>query len=267
VHLPLPALAVPLLAASLLGPSVALAQTLGAAASPPAEEEEAPPGPPRPRPPDERTGHILLTGRGGVISPFGDVTSGIDVTGALTGGGSIGGSLGVGISRFTSIEIGGDYASLGATSTCPGCSGRSYDFGAGFVYHVIQGIAVDPWIGFGMAYRSSPLVYGPLGAPLLVAPGSASYKGFDFARMSMGASFYPTPFFGFGPFVELDLGSYLSRPCSSAPEAAPTGPGCLGAPSAADPGAAVYGFAQIGVRVELDPMRGVKVRSARAASR
>ena len=69
---------------------------------------------------------------------------------------------------------------------------------------------------------------------------------FDFARIALGGDFYPLPGVGFGPYLELDLGTYLDLPGGST--ATPGG--------ARDDAteASVYAFFGLGARLVLDPV-------------
>jgi hypothetical protein len=220
---------------------------------PPADEDalvEA--GTQRPAAKDTREGHWLFAARSDLAMPAGSLVYGVG-TGAILGmGPSFGGTLGLGISRYAVLEASGSYAIFSDAGGCPGCGGRSFDAGLGFSYHLVQGIAVDPWASFGMGYRYTSLSLTPnaleIGRP---AASGKPYHGFDVARIAFGADFYPVPAFGLGPYVGADFGTFLGRP---APDAAP------GVTPPFDPGGSVYAFFHIGLRVILDPMRGPLAR-------
>ncbi|WP_437330485.1 hypothetical protein [Sorangium sp. So ce381] len=214
-----------------------------------AEEEEAGPeaGVKRPAGPDERSGHLLLQGRAAYSQPFGGMAAGQPATNTVSGGFAFGANLGIGLSRVTVLEASGSYTLLPAAAGCSDCSGRSLDLGLGFVYHVAQGIAVDPWISYGVGYRRAVFTW-----PEASTAGSSAtdhvFHGLDVARIALGADFYPAPILGVGVFAELDAGTYLSRPDEGS-----------------DPTA--YGFFQIGVRLALDPLpRGTRPPAASAGT-
>ncbi|WP_437594028.1 hypothetical protein [Sorangium sp. So ce1000] len=213
------------------------------------EEEEAGPeaGVKRPAGPDERSGHLLVQGRAGYSQPFGGMASGQPVNDKVSGGLAFGGNIGIGLSRVTVLEASGSYALLSAADGCSDCSGRSLDLGLGFVYHVAQGFAFDPWISYGVGYRRAVFTW-----PEAAAAGSPGtdhvFHGLDVARIALGGDFYPVSTLGVGVFAELDAGTYLSRPGE-------------------DEGPAAYGFFQFGVRLALDPLpRGTRTPAASAGT-
>ncbi|XYI03330.1 hypothetical protein ACMHYB_27630 [Sorangium sp. So ce1128] len=213
------------------------------------EEEELGPeaGAKRPAAPDERAGHLLLQGRAGYSQPFGSLAVDQPVSDRVSGGLAFGANVGIGLSRVTVLEASGSYALLSAAGGCSGCSGRSLDLGLGFVYHLAQGLAVDPWISYGVGYRRAVLTWSEDPAAGQTAPDDV-FHGLDVARIALGADFYPVSSFGLGVFAELDAGTYLSRP----------GEGSR---------AAAYGFFQFGLRLALDPMpRGPRTPSASAGT-
>jgi hypothetical protein len=221
-----------------LSANQALAQPADRETAAEEEEDEAGPeaGAKRPAGPDERSGHILLQGRAGYSQPFGSMAAGQPVSEKVSGGFAFGGNIGLGLSRVTVLEASGSYALLSAAEGCNGCSGRSLDLGLGFVYHLAQGIAFDPWISYGVGYRRAVLT-GSEGSAAGPTVSDSVFHGIDVARIALGGDFYPVSSFGIGMFAELDAGTYLSRPGD----------------------ATVYGFFQFGLRLALDPVpRGTR---------
>jgi len=78
---------------------------------------------------------------------------------------------------------------------------------------------------------------------------TGTYHGVDFAQLSLGTLWSPVSAFGFGPYLETDLGSYLGRP-EGASEAS------------------IYAFFTFGIQVQLMPSRGgaATATAARSAS-
>jgi hypothetical protein len=206
----------------------------------------------RPAAPDWRTGHIYIIPTLGIVGPAGEVGANTPSTQVAGLGYTYGGILGVGISRHGSIQIFGDRSVFSNPATCTtgGCGGSAYSFGAGVTYHLAQGIALDPWGSFGMGYRSS--IFSVI-APNAVAINGTNYasgalvpqayQGFDVARIAFGGDFYPVPWLGFGPFVEVDAGANLHRPFP-----------LVALPPNTIEGPKAYAFFQIGVRVAFDPI-------------
>jgi hypothetical protein len=202
----------------------------------PSEEDLDPDaGTRRPAAPDQRSGHVLLHGRFGLVAPFGSIGDELPSSAIVGAAPAFGAHLGVGVSRGAVLEVSGSYAKLPGASDCSEtCSGTSLDLGLGLVYHAAQGIAFDPWVSWGAGYRravfegEAKLLEGYSRLP------NGVYHGLDIARLAMGGDFYPIPALGFGGFVALDLGTYVDRP-----------QGLDGA---------TYAFLQVGVRLALDPL-------------
>jgi hypothetical protein len=270
VHLPPLALrlaAAAALAAAVAAPGRALAdeppkEAPGSEGKDPKAAEEVDPeeGTPRSPPPDDRVGHILLYPRFGYVGPAGRLdaapetnvrggTSTADVAGPGMG---FGGTLGVGIGRQASIEVTGQYTLFGSPGACPvgvACKGHSADFGLGLAYHLAQGVAIDPWGSFGVGLRlgSFTVPKPPTGGGIGTGPLSErDYRGVDIARIAFGADFYPVPAFGFGPYVEIDVGTPFSRPDPTLSTAA-------------------YAFFHVGFRLAFDPIRTAPPRPRAAA--
>jgi hypothetical protein len=233
--------------ALLAAPSVARADDGEAPSTPPDDEALAERGARRPAAKDTRAGHWLVSARSDVLVPAGSIATGVG-TGRIAGlGPSFGGTVGYGVSRYATVEASASYALLTETSGCAGCSGRSFDAGLGFSYHLAQGIAVDPWASFGMGWRMASFTLSPSAEARLPAASDKAYHGLDVARVALGADFYPIPQLGFGPYFGADFGTFLGRP-------APTG-GALGG-ATADPGGATYAMFHVGLRITFDPLRG-----------
>jgi hypothetical protein len=116
------------------------------------------------------------------------------------------GSLALGLNRYVVLELQGGFA--WAPADCDGCDAKSVVGGAAIAYHLAQGFAFDPWASFGMAYRHVFLTYqaDPATAAAGEANASDQFSALDFVRLGLGGNFYPAPLFGFGPYIELDVG-------------------------------------------------------------
>ena len=194
---------------------------------------------------DTRAGHWLVSARSDLAFPAGSVVTGVG-TGQLLGvGPSFGGTLGYGVSRYAHAEASASYSLFSETTGCAGCSGHSFDAGLGFSFHLVQGIAVDPWVSYSLGYRTSSFALSPAVEARLPAASGSAYHGLDVARLALGADFYPIPQLGVGPYFGADFGTFLGRPT-------PTG----GAAPGTDSGGAAYAFFHIGLRITFDPVRG-----------
>ena len=78
--------------------------------------------------------------------------------------------------------------------------------GAAIAYHLAQGFAFDPWASFGVAYRHGFATYDGDAVPETVTATDVDYSALDFTRIGLGGTFFPVSVFGFGPYLELDVG-------------------------------------------------------------
>jgi hypothetical protein len=228
---------VPSLPRTLATATLGAALLLGASA---ARAEEDPDlvdphaGTPRAAAPDLLAGSILIKGRFSPVFPSGSMTVGVaapDISGV---GIEAGGSLGVGLSRYVSLAAVGGYGTLPATSRCPNCDGSTMRFGLGMTYHLVQALAFQPTLRYAMAFRQTDIdTTDPLQGSLRdFVPGS--YQGLDIAQVSLSGLFFPFQAVGIGPFVEMDLGTYVGRPDGAR-------------------GNATYAFFQLGVELSFEP--------------
>lgn len=196
-----------------------------AAASPAFAEEPAP----RPTPTDTRFGHLFVAPSIGWASPMGSAEDRVKQTDFASAGPSFGLDVGFGISRSVVLDAWGGFSSLGGGDPCTGCSAKSTVIGLGAQYHLIEGTPFDPWMGFGVGWRTTSVD----------TPGAASttYSGVEWGRFVVGGDYFAWPALGFGPFLEFDVGRYGSRT-----------PGGIAS-------GAIHSLLTIGARVVLDPLR------------
>ncbi len=179
----------------------------------------------RPDADDLRTGHVLISLSGGAWFPSDPLFPASPELGEPAAGGTAHLHLGFGLSRYLVLELGGGFAMApSAVASCEGCQATSVDVGASLLFHPTQGFAFDPWVGYGMGYRHNILS--------LDTDSPADTSGFDFMKLALGGTFSPTPVFGFGPFLETDVGVRSFDD------------------------ATFYAAFQLGMRVTFDPLRG-----------
>lgn len=226
-------------------------------------DDESDRGTDKPAAADTRSGHVYLQPRFGVVAPAGKLaaapptlssssaasaTAGTP-TSQLAGTGTIvGATLGIGITRHAVLEATGQYTFFSAPTACDGCKGSSVDLGLGVSYHLAQGVAIDPWISYGVGLRFATFLAHPTspnGGPTSGAPVNQGFRGVDVARLALGADFYPVPAFGLGPYFEADVGTAFARNDPSL-------------------GPAVYGFFQLGLRLAFDPFQRTLSRAPAA---
>lgn len=174
-----------------------------------------------------RQGQLALSLRAGFQVPMGSAERGASQSEFASFGPGFGGELSYGLSRYVMTGIFGDWSTFAAPKHCSDCSAQSLAFGLAAQYHLIEGTPFDPFIGFGVGWRMSSFD----------EPSSeASYAG-PFGRILVAGDWYPHQAFGFGPFLDLSVGRYVSR----------------------DPGeirkGAVHSFFTTGLRVTVVPFR------------
>jgi hypothetical protein len=208
----------------------------------------------RPFAPDQRTGHVYVSPIFGMVGAVGQAGPNIQLSSLIGLGYTAGGIVGLGVSRHATVQVFGEYSGFQAPGNCRvGCSGWGYALGLGVTYHLAQGLAVDPWGSFGIAYRRS--LFQTMAPTAVVADGKScaagsicaeGYGGLDVARIAFGGDFYPVPWMGFGPFVEVDAGTNLGQPYLQPPVSLPPNVGT---------GPRAYAYFSLGVRVTFDPVR------------
>jgi len=196
------------LQARLFGAAVLLIAAPGAAEESSDFADVSDPHAPIARPAAEnwRSGNLYLGLTGGLATASTEIVPALGELGELGTGGGAKASVGIGLNRYLTLRARGGLAFLpGDPNTCSECAATTFDIGGGLVYHLAQGLAFDPWIGLGMAYRTTNLTFTAISDPAS-EPVTSTFSGFDIARISIGGDFYPTPAFGFGPVLETDVG-------------------------------------------------------------
>jgi hypothetical protein len=210
---------------------------------------------------DQRSSHILIHGRVGAAFPAGSISRDFGTASASSAGIGFGGGIGLGLSRYLVLEANGGFARLGAENGCDACSATTFDLGLGFSYHLAQGIAFDPWISFGVGFRSATFVSHSLrdwisndtSPDAGTATSTLTFQGLDFTRIALGGEFYPLPALGFGPYLELDLGTTIARKDDLDAKIARSDKTLE---------ASVYAFIQVGMRITFDPVSKAPPRAA-----
>ncbi len=175
--------------------TVALATgVVGAAA------QEAPPKP-RPTAPDTRAGRPTVALEGGYTHLYGSAETGLSQSDAAGWGLLPGLQLAYPFTRHFAVELRGARGSYASTDACPSCKTTSLVVAPGLVYHLVDGVPLDPWFSFGVGYRKTDIKNDF---------ATTSYTGFDFLRYTIGMDYYPARHIGFGPFFGLAFGKYTS---------------------------------------------------------
>jgi hypothetical protein len=152
----------------------------------------------RPDADDLRHGHIRFGVSGGVWTPSSAFAPKLPGLGTLSVGGTVAGQLGVGLGRYLVLGLDGAFAHIPSSDTpCADCGVNTVLAGASLALHPTQGFGIDPWASYGVGYRHLMLT---------LDNDSNDLSAFDVARIALGADYYPVGLFGFGPYLELDVG-------------------------------------------------------------
>jgi hypothetical protein len=153
--------------------------------------------------PDTLTGHLALAANAGWGVPFGKLGSGLTQSDVMSSGPSVSLDLGFGVSRTVLLGLWGQYLSIGSSSSCTDCQTATWAAGPWVRYHLVQGVRFDPWIAGGFGWRATSVKRHV---------GDSNYSGPEWLRVAVGGDWYPINNLGFGPMLELDAGTYTSRP-------------------------------------------------------
>jgi hypothetical protein len=213
-----------------------------APASGEADEAQAPS---RPLPRDDRKGNLSGFAAFNVAVPGGDLGAGLTLAQVMNAGAGFKAGLALGLSRYSALELVGQFVKFSASQECPACDSEMFAGGLGLTYHTSQALGFDPWVRFGAGFRSitvggtlpSTLETKALESTTLTnVPVLGVYRGLDVASFSLGGDYYPIPWVGIGLFLAGDVGVQLNAPNSAAR-------------------GAVYGFFQAGLRLAFEPQR------------
>lgn len=191
--------------------------------------------------PDGLSWHLTLAPKVSYLAPLGSAEERFSHQKYITPGPNFGLDVALGISRYVALHARFDYALWPAADTCAqqdSCKATSMAFGLGAEYHVVDGAAIDPWVRVGVGYRLTDY-------KLTISGHDASrkYGGFDWLHLALGADWFATRKFGFGPYVHLDIGTYNRRPSSPPP------------PAIEPVGTSVHTLLSVGLRLAISPMR------------
>ncbi len=205
--------------------------------------EEERPGVAKPYADDDRTGSLWLTAGGNLNATLGGLATGVAVDDYASVGPGLTVGLGLGVARYLSLDVEGSFTSLGPAGRCETCSTTQLSGGLGLSYHLAQAFAFDPWVRFGVGFRSLELlgagevdVDSTDGSPSAVAILDGTYLGFDVAQLRLGADFEPVRGFSFGPWMGLDVGATVAQPDDT----------LLGHPA--------YASLTVGIRASIEPL-------------
>lgn len=203
---------------------------------PGADEVQEQEGRVKPYAPDLRSGHFYVDAFGSAVFPVGSFAPNTYFSDVASYGFMVGGGLGIGLSRYAELDARGGWGLMTGPGDCASCASDVAMANLGITYHLAQGAAFDAWIRYGVGYRSFSIEHSEDESPRVLNVVNGRYHGIDIAALTLGAEFFPVRGFGFGPWFEADLGTFAAWPDESAR------------------GTRIYGFFQIGLNIEVDPV-------------
>jgi hypothetical protein len=187
-----------------LGAPAAQAQAPGLPPPPPEEDETSPIIPPAA---DTLGGHLVIALSPAVTIPGGSFDRSQPAS-RLGPGWGAGADIGFGINRAVALGVYGQYFAHQAGSGSTRVTASHFAVGPFVRYHVVQGLRFDPWILVGAGYES---------ATVTQAGAKQKFTGVEWLRLAVGGDYYVFSGLAFGPFVEVDLGSFLDHPAKGTP--------------------------------------------------
>jgi hypothetical protein len=146
---------------------------------------------------DTLSGHISVGAAASLFVPFGSFQEDLPQSTLLDPGLGLRLDVAYGVSRTVMLGLYGELALPDGSSTWAGEKAQSIAVGPFVRYHLVQGVPFDPWIGFGAGFRRT-------------SSGDQAYTGVDVARVQIGGDYYGFSNVGFGPLVELAVGTYVA---------------------------------------------------------
>jgi hypothetical protein len=189
---------------ALLWAAAARAQAPALPPAPPEEDETSPLIPPAA---DTLGGHLVLALSPAVAVPGGSFDRSQPASRLGLGWGA-GADVGFGINRAVALGIFGQYFAHQAGAGALRVTTSHFAVGPFVRYHVVQGLRFDPWILVGAGYESATVTEGA---------ATQKFSGVEWLRFAIGGDYYAFSGLAFGPFVELDLGSFLEHPAKDTP--------------------------------------------------
>lgn len=166
------------------------------------DTKDEPPDSPEPAR-DTLLHHVVVAASAGPTWPWGSIQKGLAYGDVAGPGAAFAADLGLGMSRAVAVGLWGQLALFSDKQACDCRNGTSFAVGPWVRYHLVQGVRFDPWLSLGLGYRRFSFD---------LDSGAQKYQGFDWLRAQVGGDWYAAPQVGVGPFLEVDLGTYTSRP-------------------------------------------------------
>jgi hypothetical protein len=143
-------------------------------------------------------GHYMVGAAAGAVFPFGSFASNAPVSDYIGPGFWLAGDILYGVGRAVAVGAYGEVAMPSTKNLGTGHDFTTIAAGPVVRYHLVQGLRFDPWLSAGVGFRRT-------------SGGPTAFTGFDWLRLQIGGEWYPFRQLGFGPLVELTLGTYIDR--------------------------------------------------------
>lgn len=88
------------------------------------------------------------------------------------------------------------------------CSASDVRLGVMGRYHLPAISQLSPWLGFGVGYEWATFSVSLQQPVLGINGGDATWSGFEFANLQLGADYYVAPKVALAPFVSVSFGQY-----------------------------------------------------------
>lgn len=148
-------------------------------------------------------GHVQVAASAAYAIPFGRLSNDFAHTARAGHAGEFGGEVNYGLDRFVFLGAYGSYTLAGESQPCNDCSGNGWTAGIQFVYHLAQGLRIDPWVSYGLGYRSLKTQDDQ---------GDYSYGGIDWMRLAIGTNWFVSRNFAVSPFGQFSAGTTVVVP-------------------------------------------------------
>jgi len=114
------------------------------------------------------------------------------------------------IGGYGALSLGGvasTFANAQGCNTGRACGSVDLRVGLQLQVHFRPAALLNPWVSYGLGYESVSASSSGGGT----APTGETYSGFEFARFGGGVDLRLSRYFGFGPFVQVDFGTYTGE--------------------------------------------------------
>jgi hypothetical protein len=128
--------------------------------------------------------------------PFGSIDSAVAQADVMDPGYAVSGDITYGVSRTLVLGLSVQAGFSSGAGALSSTDVTTLAVGPLVRYHLVQGTRFDPWVSFGVAFRRT-------------TTDASTLTGLDWAHLQLGGDWYAGSQVGFGPLLELSLGSFV----------------------------------------------------------